>query len=564
MKKYIIIILAALSLSACTDNLNITPTTSVSDAAVWSDEALIMAYHTEMYNCLQNGFRSYNAFLAKATDEVMPVNVSWSGPIAPHVGNLSPDNIPGALNYWDTGYQYLRKINVFLDRIETVTVDLPNKKQLIAEAKFLKAWIYYVLTTRYGSCVLMDEYWELGDADGKTFSRSTTDECFAEIEKLVNEAMPDLPETYYTNDSNFGRATQDACLALMSRVTLYAASPLYNQTNDRSKWEKAAAASERFIKETEGVYELYPDYYECFKLDSGVLNKEYIFGRNFTKTNGHEFDHDNLNQRYGSNGGWWGSAGPTQNLVDDYEMQETGLPPFTWVNGEKTLTPGSGYDPQNPYAGRDPRFDASIIHDETIFRGNVHEMWVSEDGETYGRDSNNWSGDNPRSHYVMKKFMPDDINRAMPPSDKYTIPWPFFRLAEMYLNYAEAKFELGDEATCREYMNKVRARAGMPEVPASITGEELRTKLYNERRVELVFEEHRYFDLRRWKIAMEVENRDLYGIQIIKDATGHKTYTPVMLWGKGNKFTEQMYLLPIATDEIKKNAPDLQQTWTWL
>ncbi len=92
-----------------------------------------------------------------------------------------------------------------------------------------------------------------------------------------------------------------------------------------------------------------------------------------------------------------------------------------------------------------------------------------------------------------------------------------FRLAEIYLNYAEAKFELGDEAKCREYINKVRARVGMPDIPATVTGEALRERLYNERRIELAFENHRFFDIRRWKIANVVENRPIYGMDIFKD-----------------------------------------------
>ena len=145
---------------------------------------------------------------------------------------------------------------------------------------------------------------------------------------------------------------------------------------------------------------------------------------------------------------------------------------------------------------------------------------------------------------------------------QYTIPWIDFRLAEIYLNYAEAKFELGDEATCREYLKKVRARVGMPEIPASVTGEELRKRLYNERRIELAFEEHRFWDVRRWKIAMDVENRPIYGMSITKDVkTGKYTYEPIKL--NDRKFEEKMYLLPIETSEINKNKGTLTQTPNW-
>jgi hypothetical protein len=147
-------------------------------------------------------------------------------------------------------------------------------------------------------------------------------------------------------------------------------------------------------------------------------------------------------------------------------------------------------------------------------------------------------------------------------AERYTIPWPHFRLAEIYLNYAEAKFELGDEAKCREYINKVRARVGMPAIPNTVTGEALRQRLYNERRIELAFENHRFFDIRRWKIANVIENRPIYGMDVIKNlTTGATTYSPVLLLQK-NPYQDKMNLLPIETAEIQRNA-ELTQTPGW-
>ena len=138
-----------------------------------------------------------------------------------------------------------------------------------------------------------------------------------------------------------------------------------------------------------------------------------------------------------------GASGPSGNLVNDYEMLN-GEPPFM-ESGE--VNPESGYDSQNPWANRDPRFDATIIHDGTVFRDMRFEMWISEDGTEWGFDSYKESGDNPRTNTVLKKFMPEEgpINWDTPS----TIQWIHFRLAEIYLNYAEAKFELGDEATTK-------------------------------------------------------------------------------------------------------------------
>ena len=145
-------------------------------------------------------------------------------------------------------------------------------------------------------------------------------------------------------------------------------------------------------------------------------------------------------------------------------------------------------------------------------------------------------------------------------AEHYTIPWPYFRLAEMYLNYAEAKFELGDEATCRTYINKVRARAGvnMPPIPNTVTGEALRQRLYNERRIELAFENQRWYDIRRWKILDE-GLQDAKGVDITETITNGNSVT---VWKQipveTRKALQKMYWVPIASDEIRK-APQLEQ-----
>ncbi|MFA5328083.1 MAG: RagB/SusD family nutrient uptake outer membrane protein [Prolixibacteraceae bacterium] len=562
MKKILIIATILLSLLSCSDNiLDISPKDRLAEDAVWNDESLIKAYHTALYNCIPHGFKIH--MMSKATDEAY-CSISWGIGIIP-MGTITADNVTSVadtdwtgganLYYWNTAFQFIRKINVFLEKINTVTVSITNKPQLIAEAKFLRAYLNFQLIERFGGVPIITQSYQLGDAI--TFTSNTFEECVTFIDKDLTEAIPDLPLKYATTESNFGRATQDACKALRSRMYLYAASPLFNTTNDRAKWQKAADAAEALLS---SGYILYPDYRKGFILASGAANSEVIFARNFTTNNSHQAPMHNLNRRYGAYGGWWASNGPSQNLVDDYDMAN-GEPAFIYPNGVKTVNPASGYDPQDPYKNRDPRFDASIIHDNTVYRGDLFEMWIAGDGATWGYDSYKQSGDNPRTNYVLKKFMPDT---DMPISwqTNYTIPWIIFRLGEVYLNYAEAKFELDDETTCREYINLVRARVNMPAIPETVTGEDLRQRLYNERRIELAFEEHRFWDVRRWKIAMDVENRPIYGMDIIKDGTtGVKTYSPVKLLER--KFTDQMYLLPISTDEIRKNNGTLLQSVTW-
>ncbi|MFD0750175.1 RagB/SusD family nutrient uptake outer membrane protein [Mucilaginibacter calamicampi] len=565
MRK-LIILLAVLSCVSCKKGiLDITPLDKVSEDAVWSDENLIRAYEAELYNAIPHGM-GVHGMLSKHTDEAVNTVPNGQPPYVFARGTLTPDNVTTInggnwdnqrLYYWDYGYQYIRKINVFFEQLGTTKVVLADKARLIAEAKFVRAYTYFQLLERFGGVPIVEQTYQLANGAAVKFKRATIDETVAYIDKNLTEALPDLPQKYAAQDANFGRATKDACLALRSRVYLYAASPLYSPTKDNAKWQKAADAAAALL--TSG-YSLYPDYKAAFNRSSGSTNDELIFAKNFTTANGHQAPMNNLGRRYQAYGGWWASNGPSQNLVDDYDMTN-GLQPFT-VTGTgtavaKTVNALSGYNAQKPYLNRDPRFDATVIHDETTFHGDFYEMWVSSDNKTWGFDSYKQSSDNPRCNYILKKFMPED--QPLNWQTTYTQPWPIFRLAEIYLNYAEAKFELGDEATAREYVNKVRARpsVNLPPIPATVTGEALRKRIYNERRIELAFESHRFFDIRRWKIAIDIENRPVYGMDIIKDVTtGVKTYTPIKQIE--HVYEDKMNWLPIEANEIRRN-PDIAQ-----
>jgi starch-binding outer membrane protein, SusD/RagB family len=545
----------------CKDILDISPQDRIAESAVWADPNLIHAYQTELYNAIPHGF--YIHMLSKFTDEAynstpcccandFKLNTYSPGNIAGYGGldNWCSNN----LYYWDWGYYYLRKINVFLEKMKEIDVVLEDKDQMVAEAKFLRAFIYFLLIERFGGVPIVDQVYQLGD--DVQLTRNTFDECVAFIEQDISDAIPDLSDRYLSTDANYGRATADACRALLSRMYLYAASPLFNPSNDLAKWQKAADAAEDLLDKG---YSLYPDYQALFEMSHGDAQGEVIFSKGFTSSNYHSAPMHNFNRRYEGYGGWWGSNGPSQNLVDDYDMIN-GEPPFL-ENG--TINPASGYDPQHPYENRDPRFNATILHDDVFFRGDHFEMWIAEDGSSWAYDSYKNTGDNPRTNTVLKKFMPSDgpFNWQV----HFTIQWPHFRLAEIYLNYAEAKFELGDEATAREYLNKVRSRASvnLPDIPASVTGEDLRRRIYNERRIELAFENHRFFDVRRWKIAGQVENTKIRCLDIYKNlTTGVKRYENVVLLDKSGTFQDYMSLLPIAESELR-NMPSLTQTPGW-
>ncbi len=563
MEKIFFIIIVVFSLYSCNDDiLDIDPTDRITETEVWTDAALIRAYHNELYSSIQDA-KGPN-IMAKATDEMCFNDMSrYPGPILN--ATLNPDNIGdrvefqggGSINTWSSDYNLIREILIFLDKMEHDEVlSEVERTVLVAEARVIRAFMYFRLIVRYGGVPIVEEIYDLDNIP--EFTRNTMDECIAYIEEDIASAMSDLPNAIHADESDFGRVTQGACKALLSRMYLYMASPLFSPSNDLAKWQKAADAALDLIDDN--TYSLHPDYTTLFNAESGSANDELIWSRNYTSINYHSQPMIMLGRRWGAYGGWGASAGISQNLVDDYDMIN-GEPAFNKVNFiNTTVNPASNYDPQNPYANRDPRFYQSVNYDGTEYHGAILEKWVASDDETWGFDSYKESGDNPRSNYTLRKFMPGieiDLNWSV----NYTSPYTHFRLGEIYLNYAEAMFELGDEATCRQYINLIRARptVDMPAISNTVTGENLRQRLYNERRIELAFEEHRYFDVRRWGIAQYTEVVDLYGLDIIKDVTtGVKTYTPIMLFDRA--WDDRLNFIPIDRSEILITKGTITQT----
>ncbi len=536
MKKIIRNILILLSMVSCEDILDKSPLDRISENNVWNDELLIQAYVNASYLSIEHGF--YQGMLSSACDECYDINNTGSYFYIQR-GELTADNISSIsshMNIWKAAYSNIRSMNIFLKNIEASPVSDGSKQKMKGEMKFIRAFVYANLIWRYGGVPLFDDVFELNDDYAAT--RSSYDDCVDFICDDLDEAISLLPDKQ--TGSNLGRASADAAKALKSRVLLYSASPLNNPGNDIAKWEKAAAAAETLLN---SGYTLNNDYQSTFVTD----NNEIIFARYFTQANYHETH--KFNGRNGDSG--WGGSCPSQNLVDDYEMINGELP-YTDAS-QTTVNPESGYDPANPYVNRDPRFYASILYDGAI--------WMNRETETFAggldsRGSSIASWNATLTGYYFKKFLDESI----PPvgsSTQSTSPWIFFRYAEILLNLAEAKFEIGDEVSARNYLNMVRNRTSvnMPEVTA--TGEALRNRIRHERRIELALENHRFFDVRRWKIAIEAENIDIKKVDITKHGDGTKSYVIGTLLERN--FAEKNYLLPIPRTEIDKSGGSLVQ-----
>ena len=431
-------------------------------------------------------------------------------------------------------------MNVFFSKIQEAPIDDDAKALMIGEMKFIRAFVYANLIWRYGGVPIITKVYELNE--DYTLSRNSYEDCVEFIVQELDEAIQLLPAKQ--SAIQLGRASGDACKALKSRVLLYAASKLNNPSNDKSKWQRASDAASELL----GAYTLNPDYQNLFLTD----NDEIIWARSFTQANA--TDYNWKNGRNGDDGGNY--QGPTQNLVNAYEMKDTGLRPYLRQGngGELTLNQQSGYDVDDPYAGRDPRFYATILHDESV--------WMGRETETFkgGLDSPEssiqpWNAS--LTGYALKKF----LNENIPPTGNTEMPinpWIYFRYAEILLNYAESEFELGNQEVAREYLNRVRGRPSVQMPPVDDAGEKLRERIQNERRVELAFEEHRFFDIRRWMIAEETANVDLLKMTIQKQANGKKSYVIGVLSGERD-FREQHYRLPIPRAEVEKSLNTLEQ-----
>jgi len=542
--RVVLVLAIGLFFSSCEmeNVLDKEPTEGFSDAAIWEDENLTKAAAFYTYKLMPFGFQRedqqffpYSNFSdeTNARNSTSTLGVIISGEHSPFYSG--PMNVWTARrNYWDP----ISQANKFLANIDGSTIDDAElKAQLTAEVRALRAYAYFMLISHYGGVPLITTPFSLDD-DFKV-ERSSYDEVMNFILSELNEIISSdvLPLSY----GEPGRITLGAAMTIKSRALLYAASPLNNPENDQQKWQTAADAAKAVIDM--GVYSLANDYQFLFMEGGGYSTPEVIWGRPMNIDIELEAT---LERRIFPNGwGGYGNVHPLQNLVDDFET----------LNGLQPEDDPS-YDPQNPYVNRDPRFYATILYNGAPFKERTIETFLPGGLDTSDGINSPWNA--TETGYYMRKFIDESkcaCNSSASGSSSPT--WIYFRYAEILLNYAEAKYMLGDEATAREYINMVRSRSSVDMPPITESGDALFERIVNERRIELVFEEHRWFDVRRWMIAVEVLSEPRQKILINKDPeTGEITYNVETYWN--TKFNEWNYLAPIPQEVIDQNS-EIQQ-----
>lgn len=575
--KYLTIgLMATTMLASCADILDKKPLTEISDNDLWSDPALLKAFVNSRYN--QVGVNGAESMQSSIVDET---ELTWLRGCETHnFARLSPTDL-GRMNgawwgwdnrSWSTKWTNISNCNIFFERVDNVGfTDETEKTKLVGQVRFIRAFEYWDLIARWGAMPIITKSFSINDREEIVGQkRNTYKECIDFLVSELDQAAKELPANWSGDD--YGRATSVAALALKSRILLYAASPLMNEdvkipevgytTPEPDRWQKAAkAATEALDAAQTAGYELYnlngdpSKNYQLIFMDNTAANKETLFARMGTSSADGE-SISSCDQYNNPNGyGGWGGNCPLQELVDAYEVVKDGVASkFDWNNPEEKA---------NPYANRDPRFYATILYDgakwmtrnvETYFDVDNNGTIIGGGKDTkFGNDSWNASP----TGYNMKKFM--DEGYALNSWNFCARNWIHLRMAELYLNKAEALYHIGDEEGAREALKPVRQRAGMPAVTA--TGADLLEAIKNERRIEFAFEEHRYFDVRRWKEASKYFGSTVHAITIKKYPDGKKTYEVDKLRsdvGGDRKWDDKMYWLPIPKSEMDKN-PNLVQ-----
>lgn len=559
MKKINILLsssIAALLLSSCNPILDREMMLTMTEKQALESYDVAQKRVNGLYTYLPNGFSPVGgAMMAAASDEA-EYSVASSSVHMFNNGSWNPLNNPD--NVWTYYYQGIRQATLFLETADQINMErykldpqnqadyemrMANIERWKYEARFLRAYFYSELVKRYGGVPLANELMDM-DTDYRNIPRNTLQECIDFIVDECGQVAPHLPAVYQASD--MGRVTRGAALALKSRVLLYAASELFNNpvwaqgyerqdlislsgVDRQTRWENAAKAAGEVLwgaDVAEAGYKLSGNYQSLFRSFS---DNEIVLVRR----NGYDNSFEKSNYPIGADQATGGTA-PSGNLVDAYET--TGGRTFSWKDPSMAA---------RPYENRDPRFAATIMPNNSTFQGRPVECW---EGGADGPDKNNAS----KTGYYLLKYVDPELKLLQGQSAIHS--WIIIRLGEIYLNYAEAMNEAyGPDGkgiygkSAREAVNEVRGRVGMPEVLAD-SKEEMREKIRHERRVELAFEDHRFWDVRRWMTAPDDLNAPLEGVKVTRLSYNSFEYQSVEV--ESRSFKRSMYFYPIPQNEL--------------
>lgn len=535
-------------------------TNDITEAQLWANPDYARNFLNNVYSVLTDRYNlDDGAILASGSDEAVNSNLNSSITILNN-GTWSP--VKTFDDVYANMYVGIRKANMFLEKADGSAI-IPLDEMLPAnvaanqtyaaqidrlkgQAYFLRAFFEFELLKRYGSFAIVTR--TLTVNDNLDLPRNSFDDCVKQISADCEDAILRLPlSPTEWNTSNRGRATQTAAMALKARLLLYAASPQYNPGNDATKWQAAADAAKRIIDLNK--HAIYTSYPNIWLWNNGAFNSETIFATSTLNTN--SIEQNNAPVSYDAANG---RTNPTQELVDAFEMKTT---------GRLITDAASGYSATAPYTNRDPRLNFAVMYNGSTFKSKTVDTYVG------GKDGLGLNVNATKTGYYMRKYLSESAVWAGTAANVRR-PWIFFRYAEVLLNYAEALNEaqgVGALPQILSSLNAIRNRPGvvMPALQTTNavgngyvapTKDELRKRIHNERRVELCFEEHRFYDVRRWKEGEATFNKPVTGMRIVQLTPTTFSYTPFVV--ENRSFAARNYLYPIAQNELNK-APNLGQ-----
>ena len=527
--------------SACSGFLDTSIDRNSTGETIATNYSAIWGFGRAIYTPIGYGFGMIDSnIFATASDEAQQTSAQ-STVIYFNKGMLN-ENVNPLFTYYRNYYEGIRAANFFLDYVgdgkgeemlaqnRNLVTDKVNYERDLqslawfkAEAHIAKAYYYSELAKMYGGVPIIESFVD----DGTMVTRSSYDEVVAYIINEIDTYKSELALNWNDFKDREGRFTLGVALAIKARTLLYAASPLHNPENDVTKWEAAAAAANELISNSELGYSLAPDYGSYFIGGNPLTSPETIYAVRRAQSNNMEKNNYPIATQGGKSG-----ATPTHNLVAAYEY--TGTP-----------------DPSNPYANRDPRLGASVVTNGSTWNGRTIDQAAGGSDDMARANAS-------RTGYYLKKFLTDNLNLTQGQVAQHN--WIAYRWAEVLLNYAEAMNEAyGPDAvmTARQALQMVRDRASskLPKIIASDQAS-FREAVKHERRIELAFEDHRYWDLLRWKDAMDVLNKPVLGVAVTKTETGWSYEVKEVAT---RTFHERNYYLPFLRSEIENSNNTLEQ-----
>jgi hypothetical protein len=590
------LLVCILAISCSEDFLETKPLTEISEVDLWGDPSLARLYINHIYAGIPEPF-TRGRLSSNLVDEADYRGNTGSKNFNNCIINQDATPTWNSIYYnltWSNFYSNIRYCNSFLENVDRIPFDdvalsgLTEKDKMTGEVHFMRAYLYHHLLCMFGGVPIVKEPYGLDDDFNAP--RDSYEDCIDFIVEECDLAAGLLPEAHSGVD--LGRATKGAAMALKARVLLYAASDLHNTNvsagfsnpellgyvgGDRtSRWTAAKNAAKDVMNLN--LYSLYmanpaPD-------DSIAQNyAEYFLNKSFTEEDiwakSFVVQSSQMIGLYSGPNGYhgWGANAPVGDLVDDFEMADGTR--FDWNNPSHSA---------EPYINRDQRFYATIFYEGAKWRqrpGDVADRdplnaiqvgtWEKWDNasqsmvQVFGLDTRKggveeWNGS--YTGYYMRKFLDPalDISFIEAGGGGYqSIPYRFFRYAEILLNYAEACIELGEDGEARTYINMVRRRAGQPDITES--GEALRIRYRNERRIELCFEEHRINDVRRWVIGPEAYHPVTTAVVVYKLLPDNTTATIPTITHEvfqDRSWLDKGYFMPISRSEMNKNNQLIQ------